>query len=633
MSLGSSALYAANAQLQTTGNNIANANTPGYSRQSVQVQTAGSAYNGSGFFGRGVTVATVTRASNMFLSQQAVAAGSTAASAGVRRDLLSQLEKVFVGGEAGLGRAANQIFNAAAEMAAAPADLAARQAMLGRLEDFASLARSSSNQIESLQANVVNDIQGGVTEVNTLASEMAKLNGTIAAATRRGQLPNDLLDQRDQLIKRIGQQVEVQTVIGPDETASVFVGSGQTLVLGTSSNRLVAMAHPLDASQLSVGVSSGGQLTPLSANAVGGGQIGGLLQFQDSDLGAARNRLGQLVTGLASALNDQQSLGLDLQGQPGAALLKFSGPQALASARNSRDASGGYIASVSLTITDASALKASDYRLEPDPASAGQYIVTRLADGQVFQPVNDGDVLDGFSITIGANAPSVGESFTLKPVSAAAADLTVLLKNPRGLAAANPVLATVNPANSGTASIAGLHISAAPANPYQALTINFTDDSGAYAIRDAANAVLASGSFSAGQAIAYNGIELSLNGVPRQGDRLAIMPTPLPAASNGNALRMDNLATRALVDGQTVTDAYASAMADVGVRMQGAEASADTSASVVARANAELSAKVGVNLDEEAARLILFQQAYQAAAKLLQTSQTLFDTLINTIGR
>ena len=118
MSLGTSALYAAYAQLQTTGNNIANANTPGYSRQSVQLQTAGSAYNGSGFFGHGVTVAPVPRASNMFLSQQAVAAGSTAASAGVRRDLLSQLEKVFVGGEAGLGRAANQIFNAAAEPAA-----------------------------------------------------------------------------------------------------------------------------------------------------------------------------------------------------------------------------------------------------------------------------------------------------------------------------------------------------------------------------------------------------------------------------------------------------------------------------------------------------------------------------------
>jgi flagellar hook-associated protein 1 FlgK len=382
-----------------------------------------------------------------------------------------------------------------------------------------------------------------------------------------------------------------------------------------------------------VGVSNGGQITLLTNNAGGGGQIGGLLQFQDNELGAARNRLGQLVVGLASALNDQQSLGLDLQGQPGAALMKFSGPQAMAATRNNRDASGGYIARVSLAITDARALKASDYRLEPDPSNAGQYIVTRLADDQVFQPVHDGDVVDGFSITIGPNAPVVGESFTLKPVSAAAADLTVLMKNPRGLAAANPVLASVNPANTGTASIAALTINAAPANPYQALTINFTDDNGAYEILDAGNAVLATGSFSAGQPITYDGIALSLNGLPRLGDRLSIVPTPFPAASNGNALRFDSLASRALVDGQTVTDAYASAMADVGVRVQGAQAAADTSATVAARTHAELSAKVGVNLDEEAARLIQFQQAYQAAAKLLQTSQTLFDTLINTIGR
>ena len=636
MSLGTSALYAAYAQLQTTGNNIANANTPGYSRQSVQLATAGSAWNGSGFYGRGVTVESVNRASNMFLTQQAVAAGSAAASDGVRRDMLSQLEKVFVGGEAGLGRAANQIFNAAGDMATAPGDLAPRQAMLGRLEEFASLARSSSNQIESLQASLVNDLQGGVAEVNSLASEMAKLNGAIAAASRRGQSPGDLLDQRDELIKRIGQQVEVQTVIGADETASVFVGSGQTLVLGLSSNRLVAIADPLDASRIAVAVSNGGQLTPLTHNAVAGGQIGGLLHFQNNDLSTARNQLGQLVAGLASALNDQQSLGLDLQGQPGAALLNFSGPQALPATKNARDASGGYIASVSLSVTDASALKASDYRLEADPANAGQYIVTRLADDRVVSPVVDSagrDVYDGFTITIGPNAPAVGDSFTLKPVSAAAADLTVLMKNPRGLAAANPVLASVNPANTGTASIAALTINAAPVNPYQALTINFTDDSGAYEVVDAGNAVLATGSFSAGQPIVYNGIALSLNGLPRLGDRLLIVPTPFPAASNGNALRFDSLASRALVDGQTVTDAYASAMADIGVRVQGAQAAADTSATVAARTHAELSAATGVNLDEEAARLIQFQQAYQAAAKLLQTSQMLFDTLINTIGR
>ena len=629
LQLGTTALYAANAQLLTTSNNIANANTPGYSRQSVQLATSGSTYEGAGYYGRGVTVASVTRASNQFLTQQAVAAGANAAAQGVYRDMLSQLEKVFAGGPAGLGNAATQIFNAFADVAASPGDLSARQAVLGRLEDFASLARSSSDQIHNLQANLEHDVQGGVEEVNTLAKQMAKLNSAIAAATRRGQQPNDLLDQRDELIKRIGTLVEVHAVIGPDETAAVFVGTGQTLVLGVQPSSLVAMANPQDTSRMTVGVNNGGQITPLTTEEIGQGQIGGLLRFQDFDLADARNRLGQMVAGLGHALNEQQSLGLDLQGRTGTPLLRFSGPVVVPGANNQRDSNGELLATVSLTVSDATALTASDYRLEADPANGGQYIVTRLSDGRVSAPVPDGGTVDGFTITIGPNAPSVGEFFVLKPVAASAADVSVVMKNPRGLAAANPVTANISPANTGTATIVGLEITTAPANPYQALSVNFTDELGNYELRDANNAVLGSGTFIAGQPITYDGMALSINGVPKAGDTLLIDPVVHPAASNGNALRFDNLANRGLVDGVTVSDAYANAMAEVGTRVQGAVAAADTSSTVAARANAELSAEVGVNLDEEAARLIQFQQSYQAAAKMLQTAQTLFDTLLN----
>ena len=629
MSLGKQAVFAAYAQLQTTSNNIANANTPGYSRQSAQLATAGSSYSGSGYFGRGVTVASVTRASNMFLTQQAVATGSAAAADNVRSGLLAQLEKVLPGGAAGLGNAATQIFNAFADLAAAPADLAARQAVLGRLEDFASLARSSSNQIEVLQAHVAQDVAGGVQQVNTLAKELAKLNVQIAAAANRGHQPNELLDQRDQLIARIGEQVEVHTILGPDQTASVFVGSGQTLVLGAAAHQLVAMADPLDKTRMALGVNIAGQLNPLTTEAVGEGTLGGLMRFQDRDLSEARNRLGQLVTGLAAALNQQQGFGLDLQGQPGTPLFAFSGPQALPASGNARDASGNPVATVALTITDASALKASDYRLEPDPANGGQYVVTRLADGQVFAPVPDGGSVDGFAITIGPNAPAPGESFTLKPVAAAAGSLTLAMTSARGLAAANPVTAVAEPANTGTATITALEVNAAPSAPYQALTLRFTDALGAYEIVDAANTPQATGTFTAGTPIVYDGLALSLAGQPRAGDRITLAPTSHPAASNGNALRFDSLATRGLVDGQTVADAHASTMAELGIRVQGAAASAETSATVASRAQAELSAETGVNLDEEAARLIQYQQGYQAAAKMLQTAQTMFDAILN----
>lgn len=633
LSLGTSALYAANAQLLTTSNNIANANTPGYARQSVELATAGSAYNGSGYFGRGVTVSTVTRAANMFLAQQAVAAGSAAAADGVRRDMLSQLEKVFAGGEAGLGHVATQIFNAFADVAANPADLAARQAVLGRLEDFASLARSSSDQIEALQANVVHDVQGSLSEVNTLASELGKLNLAIAAAANRGHSPNELLDQRDELVRRIGTQVQVHTVQNADQTMAVYVGSGQTLVLGGASFKLVPQSDPHDPSRIGVAIDLAGQRTQLPAEAIGEGQVAGLLHFQDHDLAEARSRLGQLVAGLGHALNTQQALGLDLQGQAGSPLFAMQGPQALPAGDNARAAGGAYIATVDIAIADPGALAASEYRLEPDTGNAGQYKVTRLVDGKVFPPVSSGDTIDGFTITIGPDAPQPGDSFLLKPVSNAAAGISVALKNPRGLAAANPLAGVVNPANTGTATIAALTVESPPAAGYQAMTLRFTDDAGSYELLDAGNALLASGSFSAGLPIRHDGLALALNGLPRQGDRISLSPTSHPAASNGNALRFDDLANRGLIDGTTVGDAYANVLADVGVRVQGAVASADNTATVAARARAELSADVGVNLDEEAARLIQFQQSYQAAAKLLQTSQTLFDALLSSVGR
>ncbi len=630
MSLGKQAAFAAYAQLQTTGNNIANASTPGYSRQTVQqAAAAGSSYSGAGYLGRGVTLSSVTRASNLFLTSQALAATAAASADGARNDKISQLEKVFAGGDAGLGGSATQIFNAYADLAAAPSDLSARQAVLGRLQDFASLAHSASAQVEVLQSNVNSDVGGAVDSVNALATQLAKLNLSIAAANPSGQTPNDLLDQRDLVIKKIGEQVEVHTLLGPDQTASVFVGSGQNLVQGSSAHALVAQPDAADPTHVAVGLRIAGQVTALSADAIGGGQIGGLLRFQQTDLADARSRVGQLVTGLATAVNQQQTLGLDLQGRAGTPLFAFAAPQAVPNAGNARDASGNFLAAPVITVVDASALKASDYRLQNDPANAGQYVVTRLSDGQPFQPVADGQVIDGFAIRIGANLPAAGDSFLLKPVSGSAGGLTALLQDPTGLAAANPVTAVASAGNTGSAVISALEISAAPAAGYAPLTLSFTDNNGSYQIVGAGNNPVGSGSFVAGQPIRHDGIELRLTGLPRTGDSIAITPTTYPAASNGNALRLDGMAARPLIDGQTVGDAYAAAIVDAGVRAQGAAAAATNSATVSTQADASLSGAVGVNLDEEAARLIQYQQAYQAAAKVLQTAQLLFDAIFS----
>lgn len=634
MNLGRQAATVAYGQLQVAGNNIANANTAGYSRQSAELATASSSsYSGSGYFGRGVTIATVSRAQNMFLTGQVVSATSAAAADGVRSSMLGQLEKVLPGGEYGLGAAATQVFNAFADVAAAPADLSARQAVLGRLDDFATLVRNSSQQLESLQASAVHDVRGGLETVNTLAERLAKLNLRIVASGS-GNAPSDLLDQRDELVRGISAQLDVQTYVGDDNTVSVFVGVGLSLVRSGTANRLVAIDQATSASagsgRIAVGLDQGGAVLPIEVTE---GEIGGLLRFEREDLAAASGRLNQMALVVAEALNSQQAMGLDLAGRGGQPLLDFAGRgQALAAAPNrgnARDAGGQFIAWAETTVTDPSALKASDYELRTDPANPGQYRVTRLSDGYSVGGVADGDVLDGFRIDIGPNALADTDRFTLRPLGQAAASLSLALQDPRGLAASNPATAVMTDGNTGTARVSGVAVEAPSASgSYSDFQVHFVGGNGEYEVRSPAGSVLASGSFVAGEPLRYDGLALTLSGFPDSGDALSVTPVRTPAANNGNALRFDQLATLPLIDGQTVADAHANTLADLGVRVQGAAAAAQTSAAVAARTQQELSADVGVNLDEEAARLIQYQQSYQAAAKVMQTAQTLLDTII-----
>jgi flagellar hook-associated protein 1 FlgK len=299
---------------------------------------------------------------------------------------------------------------------------------------------------------------------------------------------------------------------------------------------------------------------------------------------------------------------------------------------------------VSLTVSDASQLQASEYALVADPGGApGVWQLTRLQDGLV-RSIASGDVVDGMRIDIGPPAPAAGDRFLLQPVTRAANGMRRVLDDVKGLAAAAPLSAATASANTGTASVAALRVVSPGADPQQSATITFTDDSGAYSweLRDrTSNALLSSGvgSWSADAPLALNGFELELNGAPRSGDVFSVTQTRFPASNNGNALAYAALRDAALVGrmalsggglggGATLTDAYAAAMADIGVRVQAADSAAQISGAAATQAEATRSANSGVNLDEEAARLIQYQQSYQAAAKILQVAQSVFDTLL-----
>jgi flagellar hook-associated protein 1 len=659
MSIGQRAMFANYASMQTTGHNIANAQTPGYSRQTVQLASSGGQSTGAGFFGKGVDVVTVQRASDAFLTSQSQVASSMAAMDDARSTNLQQLETVFPPGDNGMGASVGTFMNSFVDLANSPSDSSARQVILSNAAEVADRFATAGGQLDRLQNGVTSDLRNSVAQVNQMATQVASLNGDIAALRGSSSAPNDLLDQRDQLVKQMGNLIKVSTIAADDGTMGVFIAGGQRLVLGAEAQQLAVTPDPSNTARSVISISDSGQLHELSTSLLVGGSISGLLNYQNSDLVSARNQLGQMAASLSARVNQVQGYGIDMSSPAGSGnpIFAVGSPIAIPNTHNSRDASGGFAASVSLTVTDGSQLKASDYTLAADPLNAGNYVVTREADGVQFSMVPNGtdytftrlsdgaamgDSVDGMQITINGT-PAANDTFELEPVGRAAVSMTRTLDNPAGIAAASPMTAVAGVANTGTATVASLVVVDPSNDPTISAAIQFTDANGGYTytLTDSGGNVTGSGTgtWTAGQPIAMNGFQLNLNGVPNSGDTLSVVKTAHPANNNGNALAMVGLRDETFVgrdmqidgtlqDGETATDSYASLLANVGVRVQSAKTASTISQATSDQAEDAVADKSGVNLDEEAGRLIQFQQGYQAAAKVLQVAQAIFDTLL-----
>jgi flagellar hook-associated protein 1 len=619
MSIGMKAMSANYAALQVTGHNIANANVVGYSRQQAELNTALGQFTGAGFFGRGVDVQTVTRSHNAFLTREAASARSLAAMDGARAEQLRRLESVFKTGELGLGHATSEFMSAMGDLASRPGDLATRQVALARAADLASRFAEAGQSLDEVQASVGSQLRSSVSEVNGLAKSIAEVNNRIAGLKGLGQPANDLLDERDRLISRLSEHVQVTTIDAGDGTKSVFIGGGQRLVLGAQAAQLRVQQDQSDPSRFAVGIDEGTVRRQLDSGTLGAGSIAGVLRFQNEDLVQGRVLVGQLAAAIGGAVNEQQQRGMNLHQPYGsvapAPLFAIGAPLALPGGANQRNAAGVPLGEVQLSISNPAALQASEYELAESSAGSGVWTLTRLSDG-FAQTVNSGDVVDGMQIDFSANPPQSGDRFLLQPVSRAANGMARLLDDPRDLAAASPLAGATS-------------------------RITFTSNQGDYTweVFDSGNNLLSSGvaQWQAGQAIPpppvdINGFSLTLSGVPQNGDVLTVEPTPANAvaSNNGNALALANLRDATIVGGRSATDTWANALADIGVRVQNGKTSAEISDVVAGQAELSRSAQSGVNLDEEAARLIQFQQSYQAAAKMLQVAQSLFDTLLST---
>ena len=651
MNVGVSALNANQQALTTVGHNIANVNTPGYSRQTVYTNALHGQNMGNGFIGKGVQVATVMRNYSALLNRQSNAANAIHAADTSRLQGLMQMQDVFKGGDGSLGAAVTNMMNAFVDVQAAPSDATGRNVVLTRMSELAARFHAASNMLEEQDYSTAQQLRNNALLVNDKASQVARLNNEISRALATGHQPNDLLDARDQVIREINQYVQTTQVAADDGSISLFVGGSQALVLGINSGQLsVEETKEYPGSQRMALYFSqpGGQQLELTAAMVGGGEIAGLLKFRNEDLAEGRNLLGRLAMTIGHELNLQNQRGLTLNGQQGGAL--FSLPSTSTGYGNITGYSNIGPGAATTQVMDASQLKPSEYRLvfEGSPVAP---VLTRMSDGKVFNATSTSPLTfyaDGLRFTVpnATTAAAVaGDSMLFKPFSTAASEIEALVHNPDELAAASALTANINKNNTGKLQLTQLGANDFTGIPAAQDPVRLTFDGAGqvtYQIYDHLSSTWSAASapmdYTPGQPITINGWSITLTGTPAAGDTVDVAN----ALDFGEAFRLNAGNAGAFLDlrdkkvfdeGTTLSDGFSAAMAVVGTRTQSVQLAEKLSSTVAKNLKMDRTAVSGVNLDEEAARLLQYQQAYQASSKVIQIAQSLFDSVLNAVGR
>ncbi|WP_076607024.1 flagellar hook-associated protein FlgK [Serpentinimonas barnesii] len=627
--VGVTALQANMAALQVIGHNIANVNTPGFSRQNVDLQQVPGQKFGAGYFGKGVQVASVERAFNQFLTREANLSAAAAESANIRFQRLQTLEQLFPMGEAGIGNQLNGFLNAWADTVASPTNQTARGVVLSRAEEFSNRLNQTANQLEELRATTRVQIEAGIEQANRLGASIAQLNQRIVDAYAGGTAPNDLLDQRDRLVADLNKIVQVNTLEADDRSLTVFVGGSVPLVLGVRATPLVGSETVSAEGLYTIGFGSAGAI--INEDLLVGGQLRGVLAFYNDDVAAVATQLGRLALSTLELTNRQHRAGLDLNGNPGVDFfrpLPASYFTASVAVVNGSVTPPGVSWSIDSAAAAPASFQASDYRISFTAAGTGS--ITRVSDGHsvAFTAPTADLTLDGLRFS-GLNTGAPNTDVLVRPFRAAAAAMAVNLSSPSQLALASPVVVAATAGNSGNVQVEALHRPAGQSPPFTLpATIAFV--AGGYTINGGAVQPFASG-----QPIVANGFSLTLRGSPAVGDSFTLSAaTGLDMRQNaGNAQALLALRDLDALDGYTLSDGYIPVFASVSSSIQVAQAESDFATRVAAQAEAARANQAGVNLDEEAARLLQFQQAYQASARYLQSIQSIFETLLATFGR
>lgn len=628
---GLSGLTAFRTVLDTTSHNIANVATAGYSRQRVELDATTPQIAGAGYVGTGVNATDVNRLYDAFLSAQFRSSQTASAELDTYLGFASQIDGALANENIGLNSALQDFFNAVQGVADDPTSIPARQVMLtegGVLENrFATLDQLFSD----LGTQVRGSLQDNINEINTLSDNIATLNQQIkvALSNANGNVPNDLLDQRDKLIDDLSALVNVKTNEQEDGAVNVFIGNGQSLVLGERHNTLALQPSQFDPSSVDIVFQQPGGNT-LVTQFMTGGEIGGTLRFKEEVLDEAVHSLGQIAIGLSFSINAQHANGIDLDGQQG---LNFFSTPTLSQIDLVNN--GG---SLTTNVSDPSTINNSDYEVTTD--GGNNYTITRLSDNTVLATgLIAGTTLEQLDgLTFDLTGVSANESYrVISPTRYSAENFSLALSDPRDIAVALPVVSEQAASNTGTGGLGNMSINGlSAANLPSNVVLSYDDTLKQYTVSNATGGPLAYDSASnSGQSYTVNvagfgDISFTLTGQPDQGDTISLIDNAGGIGDNRNAHALANIQTSFTLSGGTASfqDVYGQLIADVGRRTQAAEVNSAAQNGLLTQMIASKEAVSGVNLDEEAANLIRFQQAYQAASQVVLTSRTIFDTLL-----
>jgi flagellar hook-associated protein 1 len=625
-----SGLLAFQRALDVTSNNISNVATPGYTKENANfTERPGQAYS-SGYIGSGTDIQSVTRSYDELLAGQVRSSQSSFSSFDTYATQAANIDNMLSDPKTGLTVSLQNFINAYQTVANSPSTTAQRQALLSQASALSQQMQNYNAQLQTYAGGIEQGISSAITQVNTLTDGIAKLNQQIAAGlASTGQTPNQLMDQRDQMLDHLSQYVSVSTATQADGSMNVYVGTGQPLVIGATSQKLQATPNQYDASENQVSLVSGGGITTDITSTITGGQLGGLLSVRSQVLRPAQNTLGQFSVGLSTLVNQAQGAGLDLTGTAGKPMFSVGG--VLSSSARSNTGT----ATVAATRTNLSALTSDDYILRQ--SGAGTWTLTDETTNQPVTMTGTGTaanpfVAAGLSIVV-SGAAGIGDSFEIRPTASASAGMNVLLTSPTQIAVASSIQTTGAAANTGTGVVKSSVVSDPSVWAPGAYTISFTSAT-AYQVTDAANNVVGTGNYTSGMPITFNGASVTITGAPANGDTFTVGAAGASnTGDNSNAFALiDSLNAQKMNGGTTSLSSVANNLvSQIGVQTQQAQANASAQKAVNASATDTRNNLSGVNLDEEAAKMVQYQQAYSACAQLIQASNTMFNTLITAI--